>query len=133
MQLFTASPFTCTVQAPQLPVSQPMCVPVSPRSSRRKCTSRRRVGTSYSICSPLTSTETVRLVTGSATYFLLPPACTPGPAAATPPRLAPAGRAGGGAAAAGGGGWGSAEPWTSDGGSSEAPSPSAAAFTAVSE
>ena len=30
MQLFTASPSRCTVHAPQLPVSQPMCVPVRP-------------------------------------------------------------------------------------------------------
>ena len=36
------------VQAPQLPVSQPMCVPVRSRSSRRKCTSSRRAATSRS-------------------------------------------------------------------------------------
>ena len=36
---FTGRPFNSTVQAPQLVVSQPMCVPVSPRTSRIKCTS----------------------------------------------------------------------------------------------
>ena len=42
------SPSTWTVQAPQLLVSQPTCVPVSPRLSRRKWTSRRRGSTSAS-------------------------------------------------------------------------------------
>ena len=41
-------PSRCTVQAPQLPVSQPMCVPVRSRSSRMKWTSSRRAGTSRS-------------------------------------------------------------------------------------
>ena len=35
VQDFTATPSRCTVQAPQLEVSQPTCVPVSPRWSRR--------------------------------------------------------------------------------------------------
>ena len=51
---FTASPSRCTVQAPHDDVSQPMCVPVSPSSSRRKCTSNVRGSTSRSIREPLT-------------------------------------------------------------------------------
>ena len=47
-QLLIASPPSCTVQAPQLPVSQPTCVPVRSRSSRRKCTSSSDAGTSRS-------------------------------------------------------------------------------------
>jgi hypothetical protein len=35
VQLFTASPSSKQVQAPQLEVSQPMWVPVSPATSRR--------------------------------------------------------------------------------------------------
>ena len=35
VQLFTALPSTRTVQAPHWLVSQPICVPVSPRLSRR--------------------------------------------------------------------------------------------------
>src|SRR5215468_5967631 len=38
VQDFTVLPFRMTVQAPQLLVSQPTCVPVSPRTSRIKCT-----------------------------------------------------------------------------------------------
>ena len=47
-QLLTASAPSCTVHAPQLPVSQPTWVPVRSRSSRRKCTSSRDAGTSRS-------------------------------------------------------------------------------------
>src|SRR6476620_10958507 len=36
---FTVFPFKSTVQAPQLLVSQPTCVPVNPSCSRIKCTS----------------------------------------------------------------------------------------------
>ncbi len=43
------SPSTRTVHAPQLLVSQPMCVPVSPKTSRRRWTSRRRGSTSASL------------------------------------------------------------------------------------
>ena len=57
MQLLTARPSSCTVQAPQLPVSQPMCVPVRSRSSRMKCTSSRRASTSRSYVVPLISTR----------------------------------------------------------------------------
>src|SRR6187200_84382 len=41
-----------------------MCVPVRARSSRRKCTSRRRVGTSCSYVVPFTLTLTTCSVTG---------------------------------------------------------------------
>jgi hypothetical protein len=60
MQLFRSVPSTITEQAPQLPVSQPMWLPVSPRSSRRKWMSRRRASTSRSYDTPFTSTATVR-------------------------------------------------------------------------
>ena len=56
MQDFALSPSTWTVQAPQLLVSQPMWVPVRPKSSRSKWTSRRRGSTSASCASPLTVT-----------------------------------------------------------------------------
>jgi hypothetical protein len=42
---FTATPSSSTVQAPQLEESQPTCVPVRPRFSRRKCTSSCRDST----------------------------------------------------------------------------------------
>src|SRR4029453_3855259 len=42
----TALPSTCTTQAPHWDVSQPTCVPVSRRFSRRNCTSRVRGSTS---------------------------------------------------------------------------------------
>src|SRR5829696_8347936 len=61
VQLFTASPLRCTVQAPQLLVSQPTCVPVRPSSSRSQCTSRSRASTSASRFSPLTVTSTCTL------------------------------------------------------------------------
>src|SRR3712207_540428 len=47
-----------TVQAPQLVVSQPTCVPVRPSSSRSQWTSSRRASTSASRRSPLTVTST---------------------------------------------------------------------------
>src|ERR1700722_10766446 len=46
VQDFTALPFTCTTQAPHCEVSQPTCVPVNRRFSRRNCTSRVRGSTS---------------------------------------------------------------------------------------
>jgi hypothetical protein len=46
VQLFTERPSTRTVQAPHWLVSQPTCVPVSPRRSLRRST--RRVGASTS-------------------------------------------------------------------------------------
>ena len=42
VQDFTGSPSSQTTQVPQLLVSQPQCVPVRPRWSRRKCTSSMR-------------------------------------------------------------------------------------------
>src|SRR5919106_5438354 len=42
-----------TVQAPQFPVSQPMCVPLSARTSRMKCTKSVRESTVRSCVSPL--------------------------------------------------------------------------------
>src|SRR5262245_24509721 len=46
VQDFTALPSTWTTQAPHCEVSQPTCVPVSRRCSRRNCTSRVRGSTS---------------------------------------------------------------------------------------
>ena len=48
MQLFTSTPSTITEHAPQLPVSQPMWLPVRSRSSRRKWMSSLRASTSRS-------------------------------------------------------------------------------------
>ena len=45
-QLFTLLPFSATVQAPQLLVSQPTTVPTLPSRSRRYCTSSSRGSTS---------------------------------------------------------------------------------------
>jgi hypothetical protein len=50
---FTGSPSMSTTHTPQLLVSQPQWVPVSPRWSRRKCTSSRRGSTSRVTSSPL--------------------------------------------------------------------------------
>ena len=61
-------PSTWTVQAPQLLVSQPTWVPVSPRSSRRKWTRSRRGSTSASCAAPLTVTETCWVVIVRASY-----------------------------------------------------------------
>src|SRR4051794_5040134 len=57
----TASPSTRIVQAPQTPCSQPRCVPVSPRSSRRVSASVLRASTRTRRGRPLTvrSTSTV--------------------------------------------------------------------------
>src|SRR5690242_20301417 len=49
-------PSTWTVHAPQLLVSQPTCVPVSPKTSRRRWTRSSRGSTSASRASPLTVT-----------------------------------------------------------------------------
>src|SRR5919204_144165 len=56
MQLFTSVPSRMTLQAPQLPVSQPTWEPVRSRSSRIRWISRRRGSTSRSYLVPLTST-----------------------------------------------------------------------------
>ena len=52
----TTSPSSRTVQAPQTPCSQPICVPVSERSSRRKSTSVLRTSTRAETSSPFTRT-----------------------------------------------------------------------------
>ena len=54
----TDSPSSSTVQAPQLDVSHPTFVPVSPRVSRRKYTRSVRGSTSAARIAPLTVTET---------------------------------------------------------------------------
>src|SRR4051812_47603394 len=54
VQDLTASPLRWHVHAPQLDVSQPTCVPVSPRVSRRKWTRSRRGSTSALSCAPFT-------------------------------------------------------------------------------
>src|SRR5690348_6247380 len=56
VQDFTGTSSSQTVQTPQLDVSQPQWVPVRPRSSRRKWTSRVRLLTSRSWSVPLTLT-----------------------------------------------------------------------------
>src|SRR5262249_31486389 len=53
MQLFTSVPFTIIEQAPQLPVSHPIWLPVRSRSSRTKWISSLRASTSRSKVSPL--------------------------------------------------------------------------------
>ncbi len=53
VQDFSGRPSICTTQAPQLLVSQPQCVPVSPGVSRMKCTSSVRGSTSRETGSPL--------------------------------------------------------------------------------
>src|SRR4051812_48442883 len=55
---FTGLPSMSTTQAPQLDVSQPQCVPVSPSVSRMKCTSSMRGSTSAVCASPLIVTVT---------------------------------------------------------------------------
>ncbi len=57
-QARTISSFTRTVQAPQTPCSQPTCVPVRCRCSRRKSARLSRGKTCASTRSPLTSSET---------------------------------------------------------------------------
>ena len=54
----TILPSTRTVQAPQTPCSQPVCVPISPRSRRRKSTRWRRASMRRDTRSPLTVRET---------------------------------------------------------------------------
>ena len=53
MQLFTSEPSTITEHAPQLPVSQPMWLPVRSRSSRMKWMRSLRASTSRSYVVPL--------------------------------------------------------------------------------
>ena len=57
-RLARTAPSSSTVQAPQTPCSQPTCVPVSPRSSRRTSASVLRGSTTARRCSPLTVSRT---------------------------------------------------------------------------
>src|SRR5579875_886250 len=59
VQLFTETPSTWTTQAPHWLVSQPTCVPVRPRYSRRNCTSKVRFSTSRVSGLPFTVMVTV--------------------------------------------------------------------------
>src|SRR5262249_44244544 len=54
----TALPSTCTTQAPHWDVSQPTCVPVSRRFSRRNCTRSVRGSTSPVTALPFTVSAT---------------------------------------------------------------------------
>src|SRR3989440_9025188 len=62
VQDFTALPLTCTTQAPHCEVSQPTCVPVNRRFSRRYCTSSVRGSTSAFVGLPFSDMETVGMV-----------------------------------------------------------------------
>ena len=57
-QARAGSPSTRTVQAPHTPCSQPRCVPVRLRRSRRKSASDSRGGTSSAIAAPLSLSRT---------------------------------------------------------------------------
>src|SRR5687767_8730798 len=61
VQLLTGSPLKWMTQAPHWLVSQPTCVPVSPRLSRRKLTSSNRGSTSAAYSTPLTFIRTATL------------------------------------------------------------------------
>src|ERR1700716_1857563 len=65
VQDFTLWPSSSPVQAPQLLVSDPTCVPGSPASSRMYCTSSSRGSTSCSCLVPLMVTATLRLIATS--------------------------------------------------------------------
>ena len=54
VQDFADLPSIITVQAPQLVVSHPICVPVMLKFSRKKCASKRRGSTSAECCFPFT-------------------------------------------------------------------------------
>src|SRR3989442_12388898 len=56
-QALTVSPSSITEHAPQMPCSQPTCVPVRRSSSRSQSTSDRRAGTVALRGLPFTSTE----------------------------------------------------------------------------
>src|SRR5436190_10992469 len=55
---FTARPSRCTTQAPHWLVSQPTCVPVSRKFSRRNCTSRVLGSMSAAAALPFTVMDT---------------------------------------------------------------------------
>ena len=58
VQDLAAMPSICTTQAPHCEVSQPTCVPVSRRFSRRNCTSKVRASTSPVTALPFTVMDT---------------------------------------------------------------------------
>src|SRR5437588_3437274 len=70
VQAFTASPLTCTTQAPHWLVSQPTCVPVSPSCSRSSCTNKVRPSTVADAGLPLTVRLTVFCMEPSLTQAL---------------------------------------------------------------
>ncbi len=74
------TPSTSTVQAPQLVVSQPMCVPVRPATSRMKWTSSSRGSMSASTACPLIVSLTCCVAVIARLLLLL--AGTPGAAPA---------------------------------------------------
>src|SRR6267142_854642 len=67
------SPSSSTVHAPHTPCSQPTCVPVSPRSSRRKSLSERRGSISRSTGSPLTVRRVAMAIFGRGHPRRVPP------------------------------------------------------------
>src|SRR6478752_5473035 len=71
---FTVFPFSSTVHAPQLLVSQPTCVPVNPSCSRIKCTSS-------SLGSAATSRSLPLILSLISSFFamlqILPATCLP--------------------------------------------------------
>src|SRR5215831_13110631 len=72
VQDFTDLPSTCTTQAPHWLVSQPTCVPVMPRCSRRNWTSNVRASTLPETDLPLTvmATEMVIKLLPSHCWFV---------------------------------------------------------------
>src|SRR5690242_3071127 len=66
------TPSRRTVHAPQLVVSQPMCVPVNPSSPRRKCTSSMRGCTAAERRWPFT-TSSICCTAGSVSSIVLLP------------------------------------------------------------
>ena len=96
VQDFTGTSSSHTTQAPQLDVSQPQWVPVSPSSSRRRCTSSSRGSTSRRSTRPLTTTRTSRHAAALRGGVRAPSARPPGGACS---RRARAGRRSDGSAA----------------------------------
>src|SRR3954467_3215464 len=84
LQDFTERPLRCTVQAPQLLVSQPITVPVLPSFSRRYWTSSIRGSTSSETCDP----STVSLILAMGALLVVPGNDACDAAHARGPRLA---------------------------------------------
>src|SRR5712692_4602931 len=72
-QDLTGWPSRRMVQAPQIPCSQPRCVPVSRNRSRRKSASSIRAGTMAVTGLPFTSSDTSTVAVGSAIAFTATP------------------------------------------------------------